>query len=366
MSARGRKKNTAIVTGAGGLVGSAAVERLISDGYTVLGVENDMRKYFFGNDGSTKGVLDRLKRKYVPRGDFITQNIDIRDFTSLHTWVRAVGVDLDLVIHCAAQPSHDWAAREPHTDFCVNALGTLNVLEAVRQVNPEATVACISTSKVYGDRPNSLPLLDLNHRLDLPTNHPYHDGIKTDMSIDQCLHSLFGASKVAGDVVAQEYGRYFDMPVVIFRPGCVTGSAHAGVELHGFLSYLMKCALSGREYTIFGYDGKQVRCNIHADDLVDACIAYHKRPSDHGAVYNIGGGRASACSIWEAIKLIQDISGRELRHKVVDEARIGDHKWWISDISEFQADFPSWEPRNLTTTLEGMFQEMTATNALAA
>lgn len=350
---------TAIVTGAGGLVGSAAVERLVSQGYTVLGFENDMRSYFFGEEGSTKGTLDRLKRKYLTKGQFIPQRVDIRDYPTMLDWVNAVGKDLEIVIHAAAQPSHDWAAREPHTDFTVNALGTLNILEAVRNVKKEATIACISTSKVYGDRPNSLPLLEKESRFDLPEEHPYFSGIKGDMSIDQCLHSLFGASKVAGDVVAQEYGRYFGMNVVILRPGCVTGPAHAGVQLHGFLSYLMKCALNGDPYTIFGYLGKQVRCNIHADDLVDACLAYHENPRMWGAVYNIGGGRNSACSVLEAISKIEEITGRQLEHQIEKAPRKGDHIWWVSDIAEFQADYPDWQPRDLDATLLGMFNEMT-------
>jgi CDP-paratose 2-epimerase len=350
---------TAIVTGAGGLVGSAAVEKLIAEGYTVLGFENNMRRYFFGEDGSTQETLGRLKRKYMTKGQFIPQAVDIRDYPKILDWVKAVGGDLDIVIHAAAQPSHDWAAREPHTDFSVNALGTLNVLEAVRNVNKDATVCCISTSKVYGDRPNSLMLTEHKDRFDLPEDHPWHKGITPDMSIDQCLHSLFGASKVSGDIIAQEYGRYFQMNTLILRPGCITGPAHAGVPLHGFLSYLMKCALSETEYTIIGYHGKQVRCNIHADDLVDACLAYHKAPHAYGAVYNIGGGRESACSVLEAIAAIEEITGRQLRHTYEPTPRIGDHIWWISDIAQLQADYPEWKPRDLYTTLRQMYAEMT-------
>lgn len=350
---------TAIVTGAGGLVGSAAVEKLIADGYLVLGIENNMRRYFFGEAGSTEPTLDRLKRKYITKGQFIPQRIDIRDYPRLLDWVKAVGSDLEIVVHAAAQPSHDWAAREPHTDFGVNALGTLNILEAVRNVNKDATVCCISTSKVYGDNPNSMPLVEEKERLDLPKEHPFYNGITPDMSIDRCLHSLFGASKVSGDIIAQEYGRYFKMNTLILRPGCVTGPAHAGVPLHGFLSYLMKCALSGTAYTVIGYHGKQVRCNIHADDLVDACLAYHRAPHMYGAVYNIGGGRPSACSILEAIDLIEKITGRELRFDYEPAPRIGDHMWWISDIAEFQADYPDWKPRDLNETLKGMYEQMT-------
>jgi CDP-paratose 2-epimerase len=350
---------TAIVTGAGGLVGSAAVEKLIAEGYMVLGFENDMRKYFFGEEGSTSPTLERLKRKYQAQGQFIPQRADIRDYPRILDWVKAVGNDLEIVIHAAAQPSHDWAAREPHTDFTVNALGTLNVLEAVRNVNKDATVCCISTSKVYGDNPNSLPLIETETRFDLPEEFGWHNGITPDMSIDRCLHSLFGASKVSGDILAQEYGRYFKMNTLILRPGCITGPAHAGVPLHGFLSYLMKCALTDTEYTVIGYHGKQVRCNIHADDLVDACLAYHKDPRAYGAVYNIGGGRPSACSVLEAIAKVEEITGRQLRHTYEVAPRIGDHIWWISDIAEFQADYPDWQPRDLYATLRGMYAEMT-------
>lgn len=344
----------ALVTGAGGLVGSAAVERLMDEGYRVVGLDNDMRAYFFGAEGSTAPTLRRLVDTYD--GDFGNREIDIRDYEAVLSTIRIVRPEL--VIHAAAQPSHDWAASAPHTDFEVNALGTLNVLEAVRQASPEATVAVISTNKVYGDRPNRLPLVEHGSRLDLPPDHSLFGGIGARMSIDRSLHSLFGASKVAGDIMAQEYGRYFGMNVVVFRPGCITGPAHAGVELHGFLAYLMRCVLERRPYTVFGHGGKQVRCNIHADDLVDACLRWHEDPSEPGAVYNMGAGRDGACSVLEAIALIEEISGLELDYSIDPKARVGDHRWWITDITEFQADYPGWEPRGLDATLREMHAEL--------
>lgn len=341
----------AIVTGCGGVVGSAAVDHLITAGWHVVGLDNDMRAQFFGAEGSTANVVDRLTRY----DGFIARNVDIRDDGA----VREIFRDYrpGLVMHTAAQPSHDWAAKAPHIDFAVNATGTLNLLEATRQHVPDATFAHISTSKVYGDHPNALPLDRQGERLDVPCDHRYWNGIDTSMSIDQSTHSLFGVSKAAGDLLAQEYGRYFDMPTVVFRPGCVTGPAHAAVELHGFLAYLMRCTVTGRPYTVFGYDGLQVRCNIHADDLVAACLAYHERPRP-GAVYNIGGGRTSSCSMLEAIAACERIADRELDWTYSPIARIGDHKWWISDIAEFQSDYPSWGPsRDLEQTLREIHEE---------
>lgn len=331
----------ALVTGAGGLVGSAAAERLLKDGWEVIGLENDMRRQFFGSEASTFRRVAELDEH--PR--FRWFGIDIRSQESV---VEAMEEHVpNLVIHTAAQPSHDWAARQPHVDFGVNAVGTLNLLEAARHHARGATFCHISTSKVYGDRPNDLPLEEpLEPRIgryDLPIDHPFFDGITTEMSIDQCKHSLFGVSKAAGDLLVQEYGRYFDIPTVCFRPGCVTGPAHAGTELHGFLAYLVKCVTTGRQYTIYGYNGWQVRCNIHASDLVNACLAFHRRPVP-GAVYNIGGGRLSACSMNEAIEMAEFNAGRSAEIRYSDEARIGDHKWWISDINQFRSDYPDWHP----------------------
>ncbi len=242
----------------------------------------------------------------------------------------------------AAQPSHDWAASDPHTDFSVNANGTLNLLQATRDHKPDATFIFTSTNKVYGDRPNALPLRDVGSRLELPAGHEYHAGIPPTMSIDHTMHSLFGASKVAADMLVQEYGRYFDMPTVCFRGGCLTGPAHAGAKLHGFLSYLMRCTVTGERYTIFGYEGKQVRDNIHSADVVQAFHRFHEQPRS-AAVYNLGGGRESNVSMLEAIEKCERIAGKPLDWTLSDEARAGDHRWWISDLSDFKRDYPGFE-----------------------
>jgi CDP-paratose 2-epimerase len=337
-----------IVTGSGGLIGSAAVERFVAEGYAVIGVENDMRARFFGPDASTARTTQRLLRE-LP--EFRHEELDIRDAEGVERLFRRVGSELDAVVHTAAQPSHDWAASDPQTDFAVNANGTLNLLEATRRVKPDATFIFTSTNKVYGDTPNRLPLQDLGERLDLPTDHPYYGGIDTSMSIDSSKHSLFGVSKAAADLMVQEYGRYFDMPTVCFRGGCLTGPAHAGARLHGFLSYLMKCVVTGEPYTVYGYDGKQVRDNIHSDDVVSAMAAFHRAPRA-AAVYNLGGGREANCSMREAIAACERISGNRLNWTLSDEARIGDHRWWISDLGEFRRDYPEWNLRyDLETTL---------------
>jgi CDP-paratose 2-epimerase len=328
-----------IVTGSGGLIGSESVRHFAAQGYDVIGIENDLRSYFFGPSASTQPMTDRLQDEL---DGFRSLEVDIRDNDAVQKVVRESADRLELVVHTAAQPSHDWAAQEPHTDFTVNALGTLNLIEALRRHKPGATFIFCSTNKVYGDRPNYLPLEDIGTRLELPESHEYHGGIPTSMSIDHTMHSIFGASKVAGDVMVQEYGRYFDMPTVCFRGGCLTGPAHAGAKLHGFLSYLMRCTVTGERYTIFGYEGKQVRDNIHSADVVRAFQRFHEAPRS-GAVYNLGGGRASNVSMLEAIAMCQDIAGRELDYELSDQARMGDHRWWISDLSDFQRDYPGFE-----------------------
>lgn len=342
--------DVAVVTGAGGLVGSAVTRLLIDEGFIVVGVDNDMRSYFFGPEGTTEETLRNLERQ----SGFQAERADIRDESVMQRLIK--DSKPSLVVHTAAQPSHDWAAGEPFTDFGVNAVGTLNVIEAVRSASPDTTFAHISTSKVYGDTPNRLPLVAEDKRLDLPRSDPYFTGIRTDMSIDQSLHSLFGVSKASGDLIVQEYGRYFQMPTVCFRPGCVTGADHAGVELHGFLAYLMKATATGRPYTVFGYEGKQVRCNVYAEDLAKACLEFHRNPKC-GAVYNIGGGRKSACSMLEAIEECERIAGRPLNYVISPEARIGDHRWWISDIQDFMRDYPNWVPTpNVTDLLTEIYE----------
>ena len=329
----------AIVTGSGGLIGSESVRHFAELGFDVVGVENDMRAYFFGPEASTSPVSQRLVEEV---DGFRQAELDIRDAEGVMDLFARHARDLAVVIHTAAQPSHDWAATEPHTDFSVNATGTLNLLQAARTHAPDATFIFTSTNKVYGDTPNFLPLQDVGERLELPEDHRYFGGIDTSMSIDGCMHSLFGVSKVAADLMVQEYGRYFDMPTVCFRGGCLTGPQHAGAQLHGFLAYLMKCTVTGTPYTVFGHGGKQVRDNIHAHDVVRAFSAFHAAPRA-AAVYNLGGGRQSNISMLEAIAACERIAGRTLTWKLSERARIGDHRWYVSDLDAFRRDHPGWE-----------------------
>jgi CDP-paratose 2-epimerase len=331
--------SVAIVTGASGLIGSETVRFLHTKGLKVVGIDNNLRAYFFGVDGSTDWNAKRLQEGL---SQYNHENIDIRDSEQLNRVFAHYGKDVSIVVHCAAQPSHDWAAREPITDFTVNALATVFLLEATRAHCPDATFIFTSTNKVYGDTPNFLPLDELELRWECQSHHPYaQDGIDESMSIDQSKHSVFGASKVAADVMCQEYGRYFGIKTGVFRGGCLTGPAHSGAELHGFLAYLVKCQLTGRPYSIFGYKGKQVRDNIHSYDLVNAFWHFHQSPRA-GEVYNMGGGRHSNCSMLEAISMIRDMTGRELNYTLKDEARSGDHIWWISNVNKFREHFPNW------------------------
>jgi CDP-paratose 2-epimerase len=346
---------TAIVTGSGGLIGSQSVSRLAGDGWTVVGIENDMRARFFGPEASTSDVSRALKRDFEA---FREVELDIRNPEGVDKVFRSIPGGPDLVIHTAGQPSHDWAARDPFTDFGVNATGTLNLLEAARASCPDAPFIFCSTNKVYGDLPNGLPLQERETRLELPEDHRYFKGIDTSMSIDRSTHSLFGVSKAAADLLVQEYGRYFGMPTVCFRGGCLTGPQHAGAELHGFLSYLMKCVIDARPYTVFGYGGKQVRDNIHCSDMVEAFIQFADAPRS-AAVYNIGGGRHSNCSMIEAIAMCERIAGRELDWTLSDENRVGDHRWWISDLGPFEADYPGWEQ---TYGIEAILEEIHASH----
>ncbi|WP_211241733.1 NAD-dependent epimerase/dehydratase family protein [Patulibacter minatonensis] len=346
-----------VVTGSGGLIGSEAARHFASVGFDVVGIENDMRQQFFGPAASTAASSSQLA---ADLGDaFRHEVLDIRDADGVDALFASLAKRIALVVHTAAQPSHDWAARDPFTDFGVNANGTLNLLQAVRGHCPEATFVFCSTNKVYGDRPNFLPLEDRGTRLELPDDHEWAGGVGTDMSIDRCTHSLFGVSKVAADLLVQEYGRYFGIPTVCFRGGCLTGPQHAGAQLHGFLSYLMRCTVTGDPYTIFGYEGKQVRDNIHAVDVVQAFEAFHRDPKV-AAVYNLGGGRESNVSMLEAIDLCEKVAGNKLSWTLSDEARIGDHRWWISDLSDFKADYPGW---GITVGIEEILRDIHASNA---
>jgi CDP-paratose 2-epimerase len=332
---------TVIVTGAAGLIGSETVKRFAREGARVIGVDNDMRAQFFGAEASTKKTRDQLVKEV--RG-YEHHDIDIRDAAAVMELFKDHRPAIGAIVHTAAQPSHDWAARDPQMDFTINANGTLNLLEAARTHCPEAPFVFTSTNKVYGDTPNHLPLQELEKRWEIEPGHEYAPGISEMMSIDQTKHSLFGASKVAADVLVQEYGRYFGMPTVSFRGGCLTGPAHAGTELHGFLSYLMICTVRGRPYRVFGYKGKQVRDNIHSFDLVEAFVKFVDAPRV-GEVYNIGGSRHSNCSMLEAIDLCEEISGQKLVWKYEETNRIGDHIWWISDVRKFEQHYPGWKFR---------------------
>jgi CDP-paratose 2-epimerase len=341
-----------IVTGAAGLIGSESVRFFSDKGIPVTGIDNDMRRYFFGPEASTNWMLDQMKSECT---GFENDDADIRDFNAVSKVFQKYGADIGLVIHTAAQPSHDWAAKEPFTDFGVNAMGTLNLLEATRQYCPEAVFIFTSTNKVYGDTPNAHPLVEMDTRWEIDQTHPYFkNGIDETMSIDQTKHSIFGASKVAADVMVQEYGRYFGMKTGVFRGGCLTGPRHSGAELHGFLAYLMKCAATGREYKIYGYKGKQVRDNIHSADLVNAFWQFCQAPRC-GEVYNMGGSRFSNCSMLEAILLCEEITGKKMKTTYVETNRIGDHIWWISDVSRFKTHYPAW---SLTKNVRDILTEI--------
>jgi CDP-paratose 2-epimerase len=346
----------AIVTGSGGLIGSACARRFARDGFDVIGIDNDMRASFFGPEASTRSVT-RMLTEELPA--FRSADLDIRDADGVMRLFSENAGRIGIVVHSAAQPSHDWAASNPQVDFAVNATGTLNLLEAARRHAADSPFVFCSTNKVYGDLPNRLPLVETESRFELPRDHRWYAGIDTTMSIDRSLHSLFGVSKAAADLMVQEYGRYFDMPTVCFRGGCLTGPLHAGARLHGFLSYLMKCAVSGERYVIYGYGGRQVRDNIHADDVAAAFAAYAKDPRP-AAVYNLGGGRESNCSVLEAIEICERITGRPMDWALSDEERTGDHRWWISDMEEFRRDYPGWK---LSFGLEDLLREIHGQNA---
>ena len=351
----------ALVTGSAGLIGSETCKRFHAEGFDVAGIDNDMRAEFFGADASTAPTRERLEQAIPGYRHF---NADIRDAEKVDAVFREFGTAIRVIVHTAAQPSHDWAARAPLVDFGVNALGTLHLLEAARAHCPDAVFIFTSTNKVYGDTPNRLPLVELEKRWEIAPGHAFEKGIDETMSIDQTKHSLFGASKVAADVLVQEYGRYFGMKTVCFRGGCLTGPAHAGTELHGFLAYLMRCTVSGRPYRVFGYKGKQVRDNIHSHDLVEAFWQFCNAPRA-GEVYNLGGSRHSNCSMLEAIALCEKISGRTLDWSYVEDNRIGDHIWWISDVRKFQSHFPAWHYRyDLEAILREIHAALTGASAI--
>jgi len=340
----------ALITGSSGLIGSEAVVFFDQRGWEVHGIDNNMRRDFFGPDGDTTWNLERLRRITTR---FTHHPLDIRDRAAMTDVVRRL--QPSLLVHCASQPSHDLAKDRPFDDFDVNATGTLNLLEAVRRHAPESPFIFMSTNKVYGDAPNALPLVERDTRWDYADPADVH-GIAETCAIDACLHSLFGASKVAADVMVQEYGRYFGIPTVCYRGGCLTGPNHSGAELHGFLAYLARCVREGRTYRVYGYKGKQVRDNIHSYDVCTAFLAFYESPRV-AAVYNLGGGRENSVSIIEAIARFEELIGKRLAVQYVDQNRVGDHVCYISDLRRLRADYPGWQ---MTRSLDDILRELAA------
>ena len=331
---------TIIITGCGGLIGRESTEFFLSKGFRVIGIDNNMRKYFFGEDGSVVTNLSALANL----SNFVYKNIDIRNHVELTNIFLDNSSDITCVIHAAAQPSHDWAAKEVFTDFHINTTATISLLELTKQYCPDASFIFTSTNKVYGDNPNFLPLIETDTRFELPEDHRYYKGIDEQFSIDGTKHSLFGCSKASADLYVQEYARYFGLKTTVFRGGCLTGSKHQGAELHGFLNYLVKCNKEGRTYNIYGYKGKQVRDNIHSSDLVNAFYEVFSNPRC-GEVYNIGGGRYSNCSLLEAATMVESLTGNKTKFNYVDQNRSGDHIWWIGDVDKFKSHYPTWSHR---------------------
>jgi CDP-paratose 2-epimerase len=352
--------SVALVTGSGGLIGSESAHFLSEKNFDVVGIDNDMRQYFFGRDASTEWNISKLRENLRSYRHY---HADIRDSETMDKIFKEYGQNIKLIVHTAAQPSHDWAAREPWTDFTINANGTLTLLELARKYCSEAVFIFTSTNKVYGDTPNYLPLVELESRYEVASSHPYYtNGIDESMSIDKSKHSIFGASKVAADIMVQEYGQYFGMKTACFRGGCLTGGNHSGAQLHGFLSYLVRCAITGEKYTIFGYGGKQVRDNIHSHDLVSMFWHYYQNPRA-GEVYNAGGSRVSNCSVLEAISICERLVGNKMNYDYSETNRVGDHIWWISDVGKFKRHYPEWDYKY---SLEDIFRELYDTLRLRA
>ena len=344
-----------LITGCDGLIGSEAAKFFSKKNYKILGIDNNSRKKFFGEEGS---IL--ANRKYLKNTikNFTHFHQDITNRKAMESIFRKYGRNIDLIIHAAAQPSHDWASTNPRLDYSINAIGTLNLLECLREFSPEATFIFTSTNKVYGDNPNKIELIEKKLRFDVKKGSKYENGISESMSIDNTTHSIFGASKTSADILVQEYGKYFNLNTVCFRGGCLTGPNHTGTTLHGFLSYLLKCIISEEQYTIFGYKGKQVRDNIHSLDLIKAFNEFHKKPRQ-GEVYNIGGGTKANCSMLEAIFMAEQIVEKKLDYKYINKNRIGDHIWYVSDINKFSNDYPEWK---ITYSIEKIIEEITVHN----
>jgi CDP-paratose 2-epimerase len=331
----------AIITGSSGLVGSESVNFFCNKGFDVIGIDNNLRKFFFGKDSSTFWIKNKLLKD---NKKFKSLSIDIRNYSSLEKIFKKYKKNISIIIHCAAQPSHDYGKDFPRIDFNVNATGTLNLLELTKIYCPYSPFIFMSTNKVYGDNPNKLNLIEKSKRWELNKNDKYFKGIDENFSIDKCTHSFFGVSKTYADLIVQEYGKNVGLKTVSFRGGCITGPNHSGAKLHGFLSYLVKTCLNKKKYSLIGYKGKQVRDNLHSYDLVNCFWEFYKKPK-YGEVYNIGGGRFSNCSIIEALELTEKISNIMINRKIIKKNRVGDHIWYISNINKFKKDYPDWKQK---------------------
>jgi len=333
--------SVAIITGSTGLVGSEAVNFFHDKGFDVVGIDNNLRKFFFGQNGSTNWIKSKLLKR---NKNFVNLNLDIRNFDKLNNVFKKYSKKISVIIHCAAQPSHDYGKNHPFLDFNVNATGTLNLLELTKKYCPDAPFIFMSTNKVYGDNPNKLKINEKKYRWELNKNNPFYKGINENFSIDNCTHSFFGVSKTYADLIVQEYGKNLGLKTVSFRGGCITGPNHSGAKLHGFLSYLVKTGISKKKYSLIGYKGKQVRDNLHSHDLVNCFWEFFKKPK-YGEVYNIGGGRYSNCSILEALELVENIKKINIKKEIIKKNRVGDHMWYISDTRKFRKDFPNWKQK---------------------
>ena len=331
----------AIITGSSGLVGSETVNFFCEKGFDVIGIDNNLREFFFGKNGSTNWIKAQLLKK---NKNFKHLNIDIRNFDKLSKIFKKYSKRISVIIHCAAQPSHDYGKKFPFLDFHVNATGTLNLLELTKKYCSNAPFIFMSTNKVYGDSPNKLNMIEKKFRWELKTKDKNYKGIKENFSIDNSTHSFFGVSKTYADLIVQEYGKNFGLKTTCFRAGCITGPNHSGAMLHGFLSYLVKISLKMKKYTLIGFKGKQVRDNIHSSDLVNCFWEYYKKPSV-GQVYNAGGGRFSNCSILEALKIVEDEAKIKIKRKYLKQNRVGDHIWYISNMKKFKNDYPKWRQK---------------------
>ena len=331
----------ALITGSCGLVGSESAAFFSKKGFKIIGIDNNYRKVFFGKDGDISWLRNKLKKELKNYEHF---NTDIRNFKNLKKIFKKFKKNISLIIHAAAQPSHDWAKNKAFIDFDINAKGTLNLLELTKLYCPNAPFIFMSTNKVYGDNPNLLPLMEKKTRWEIKKNHKFKSGIDESMSIDNCTHSFFGASKSYADLIVQEYGKNIGLKTACFRAGCITGPNHSGAKLHGFLSYLVKASLQSKKYFLIGYKGKQVRDNIHSNDLVSCFWEYYKKPG-HGEVYNIGGGRYSNCSVIEALNMVENITGIKIKKKILKQNRIGDHIWYVSNTRKFKKKYPNWKQK---------------------